>query len=168
MAAGATYEPIATATATGSQSEILFTGISQAYTDLVIVVQATESGADGLIMGVGNGSIDTGTNYSFTVLRGNGSAASSYRVPNYDAAQIGMVNSTINSIIVHLQNYSNTTTYKTMLTRGNNTNWSNNQVYSSVNLWRSTSAINQINFKNGSIANHTAGSTFTLYGIAAA
>lgn len=164
----ATYEPIATATATGSQTAILFTGISQAYTDLVIVVQATESGADGMVMQVGNGSIDTGNNYSFTVLRSNDSAASSYRVANYNGAQIGVVNSTISSMIVHLQNYSNTNTYKTMLTRCSNTTWTNNNVYTSVNLWRSTSAINQIQFTNGSNANHGAGSTFTIYGIKAA
>ena len=167
MAAGSTYTPIATATATGSQTEILFTGISQAYTDLVIVVQATESGADGLDMKVGNGSIDTGNNYSFTVLRSY-DPSPSYRVANYNAAQIGVVNSTIGTIIVHLQNYSNTTTYKTMLTRDSNTTWTRNEVCSSVILWRSTSAINQINFKNGSVVNHGAGSTFTLYGILAA
>jgi hypothetical protein len=161
-----TYEPIATITASGSQSEVLFTSIPQTYTDLVVVIQATESGADGLDMRVGNGSIDTGNNYSFTILRGSGSAASSYRVSNYNAAQVGLVNSTIGTIVVNIQNYSNTNTYKTILTRCSNTNWTNNQTYTSVNLWRSTSAINQINFKNGSIANHGAGSTFTLYGIA--
>lgn len=163
-----TYELVATATATGSQSEIIFTGISQIYTDLIVVVQATESGADGLDMRVGNNTIDTGNNYSFTVLRGSGSAASSYLVSNYNAAQIGVVNSTISSIIVNIQNYSNTTTYKNFLTRCNNTGWGNNQVYCSMNLWRSTAAINQINFKNGSVANHGAGSTFTIYGVKAA
>ncbi len=162
----ATYEVIATATATGSQSEILFTSISQDYTDLLIVVQATESGADGMDMGLGNGSIDTGSNYSFTVLRGNGSSASSYRVSNYTAAEIGVVNSTIGTMIVNLQNYSNTTTYKTWISRSNNTAWP--QVDSHVGTWRNTSAINRINFKNGSVANHGAGSTFTLYGIKAA
>lgn len=157
-----TYEPIATATATGSQSEILFTGISQAYTDLVIVVSAAESGSDGMDMRVGNGSIDTGNNYSFTALRGNGSAASSYRVSNYSAMELGTVNTTLNVDVAHIFNYSNTTTYKSYLARCNNTTAF---TQARVGVWRNTAAINQINFKNGSNVNHTAGSTFTLYGI---
>ena len=159
-----TYEPIATATASGSTSEILFTGISQAYTDLVIIVSAAESGSDGMDMRVGNGSIDTGNNYSFTVLRGNGSAASSYRVSNYSAMELGQVNTTLNVQVAHLFNYSNTTTYKSYLARGNNTTAF---AEARVGVWRNTAAINQINFKNGSTVNHTAGSTFTLYGIKA-
>jgi len=160
-----TYEPIATATASGSQSEILFTNISQSYTDLVVVVQATESGSDGMDMRVGNGSIDSGNNYSFTVLRGQSGSASSYRVTNYSAMEIGQVNTTQSIHIAHILNYSNTTTYKTFLARENNVDV---RVAGRVGLWRSTSAINQINFKNGSNVNHTAGSTFTLYGIKSA
>lgn len=163
----ATYEPIATATATGSQTEILFTGISQDYTDLIVVVQATESLSDGMDMGLGNGSIDTGNNYSFTVLRSR-SAAPAYRVSNYYAAQIGNVNPTISTFIVQIQNYSNTTTFKSYLSRSSNTGWTDNQVMLFAGLWRSTAAINTINFKNGSVQNHGAGSTFTIYGIKAA
>jgi hypothetical protein len=159
-----TYDSIATATASGSQLEILFTGISQVYTDLIIVISATESGSDGMDLRVGNGSIDSGNNYSFTWLRGNGSAASSYRVNNYSAMEIGNVNSTTSNFIVEIFNYSNTTTYKSYISRSNNTS---NFVAAISGTWRSTSAINQISFKNGGGVNHGAGSTFTLYGIKA-
>ena len=158
-----TYTPIATATATGSQSEILFTNISQAYTDLVVVVQATESGSDGMDMRVGgSGGIDAGNNYSFTVLRGQSGSASSYRVSDYSSVELGQVNSTQNILIAHVMNYSNTTTYKTVIGRENNADV---RVAARVSVWRNTSAITQLSFKNGSYVNHTAGSTFSLYGI---
>ena len=59
--------------------------------------------------------------------------------------------------ITHFMNYSNTTTYKTLLTRANN---ANNGVNAEVNLWRSTAAITSI-----SINSLKAGTTFNLYGI---
>ena len=63
--------------------------------------------------------------------------------------------------IINIQNYSNTTTYKTALVRYNN---GGVIVEGIVNLWRNTAAITQIDFGNSS-ANYLAGSTFTLYGI---
>jgi hypothetical protein len=67
-------------------------------------------------------------------------------------------------VITHFNNYSNATTYKTILSRGNNAS-SSVTAYSA--LWRSTSAINEIKVFTLS-GNLRAGSTFTLYGIAAA
>jgi hypothetical protein len=65
--------------------------------------------------------------------------------------------------ITHFMNYSNTTTYKTALTRSN----SPYGTEAAVNLWRNTSAITSITlFIQSSTLN--AGTTFTLYGIAAA
>jgi hypothetical protein len=64
-------------------------------------------------------------------------------------------------------NYSNTTTYKTALNRSNQ---AAGGVDATVGLWRSTAAIDTIRFyanTNGS-QNFLTGSTFTLYGIAAA
>lgn len=68
----ATYEPIATTTASGSSSSITFSSISSAYTDLVLVANASvTSGSDTAILRF-NG--DTGSNYSRTFLSGNGSS----------------------------------------------------------------------------------------------
>jgi hypothetical protein len=61
-------------------------------------------------------------------------------------------------------NYSNATTYKTMLSRANN---GAAGVDAIANLWRSTAAISSITVKITG-GNMKAGSTFTLYGIAAA
>jgi hypothetical protein len=65
--------------------------------------------------------------------------------------------------IINIQNYSNSTTYKTVLARSNNAATGTD---ATVALWRSTSAITSIDYylNSGSWAT---GSTFTLYGIKA-
>ena len=63
------------------------------------------------------------------------------------------------------QNYSNSTTYKTVLSQGGN---SDNYVFEWINLWRSTAAITSMELKVDDASNFASGSTFTLYGIAAA
>jgi hypothetical protein len=67
-------------------------------------------------------------------------------------------------MIMQLQNYSNATTFKTILVRNSP---AANAVSALVNLYRSTSAITSIKFYTTS-GNLNTGSTFTLYGIAAA
>jgi len=62
-------------------------------------------------------------------------------------------------------NYANTTTYKTSLTRGNIATVA---TLATVGMWRSTSAITSIKIERDGSNLLAAGSTFTLYGIAAA
>jgi hypothetical protein len=164
----ATYENIATTTLGSNQASVDFTGISGAFTDLVLVLNGgLSTNSQSFRFQVGAGSIDTGSNYSYTYVAGNGSAASSSRQSNvtgfnaYHAA--GQSDSAIkNNVILHFQNYSNTTTNKTVILRGN----SDLETAATVALWRSTSAINQIRILTTS-GNLVSGSTFTLYGIKA-
>ena len=67
--------------------------------------------------------------------------------------------------IMNFMNYSNTTTYKTILTRHSGVVSAN--VQARATLWRSTAAISTIYLWNeaGAIYNFNPGSTFTLYGI---
>jgi len=169
MAAGSTYTPIATTTLGSAAASYTFTGISQSYTDLVLVVNGATAAGSNLNLRVGNGSIDSGSNYSYTLINGNGSSATSTRYSNQ--AQIQPSNedaywdSTFSGLmVINFQNYSNTTTYKTILSRANKASLG---VAATVGLWRSTSAINQI-FFGGSSQNLSAGTTLTLYGIQAA
>jgi hypothetical protein len=56
---------IATTTLGSSTATITFSSISSAYTDLVLVTQNYMNGSQAnLFIQVGNGSIDTGANYS--------------------------------------------------------------------------------------------------------
>jgi len=61
-------------------------------------------------------------------------------------------------------NYANSTTNKTVLSRGNNTG---NHTIAYVGLWRSTAAITSM-LLGTTGSTWMAGSTFTLYGIKAA
>jgi hypothetical protein len=163
MAAGSTYTPIATTTLGSAAASYTFSSIPSTYTDLVIVVQGAQSGGSGDFIGLQyNG--DTGTNYSNTYMLGNGSAASSGRASTYTNARFGAFYSDQDTAIVNIQNYSNITTYKTALGRSNS---AGNNTIAMVNLWRSTAAITSVKVLIEA-NNFASGSTFTLYGIAAA
>jgi len=161
MAAGATYEPIATQTASGSTTSISFTSIPSTYTDLIVVIRVLGSAAD-FDLRINN---DSGSNYSVTRIYGDGSSAASNRATSQTAIQmtLGGANPGVN--ILQFNNYSNTTTNKTMLQR---LNIPGGYVGAFVGLYRSTSAINRLDFIAQSGNNIQANSTYTLYGIAAA
>jgi hypothetical protein len=157
-----TYTPIATQTLGSAAASVTFSSIPQGYTDLVLIVNGGQSVA------TANGGLqfngDTGSNYSTTYLRGNGTSATSTRASNETLTRIdglGWPTSNNANSIVQIQNYSNTTTYKTVLTRYNAAVYGTEAI---VGLWRSTSAINQIVVKSEAY-NWTSGSTFSLYGI---
>lgn len=169
-----TYEPIATTTLGSNGGPVTFSSISQSYTDLRLVIQCGIVD-NGFLIGVrvGNGSVDTGTNYSWTYMEGNGSSAYSARKSNMSLGALsnGLPNNTLNNIMtIDFQDYSNTTTNKTWISRAGNGASASTAV---VNLWRSTSAINIISIAesgdggSGSFnyGNMLANSIFTLYGI---
>jgi hypothetical protein len=112
---------------------------------------------------------DTASNYSTTDLWGDGSSASSGRTSSATFMRImgrgtGVANNLNNNGITQISNYSNSTTYKTMLSRSNAAAYG---VAATVGLWRSTSAITSLTITSES-GNLQVGSTFTLYGIKAA
>ena len=160
----ATYENIATTTLTGTATEVNFTSINSAYTDLILVVDYDTSAT--ILAGLSlRFNSDSGSNYSFTYLQGTGSAAQSGRSSNAAQMEMGYQAATGRSnLIIQIQNYSNTTTNKTAISRHNNPS---SVVQSYVGLWRNTAAINAIRVACGS-SSFATGSTFTLYGIKAA
>jgi hypothetical protein len=160
-----TYEPIATQTLGSSAANVTFSSISGAYTDLMLVTSNGSTTATNTYVRF-NG--DSGSNYSFTQLTGTGSSAISNRSSNQTAIRVdnyaSAATSITNAYIIQLQNYSNATTFKTVLTR---TNEAGTGVDATVGLWRNTAAITSILYYPG-VGNWIAGSTFTLYGIKAA
>jgi hypothetical protein len=164
MPAGSTYSTIATQTLGSAQSTVDFTSITGSYTDLVLVCDFQLSSAGGNA----NIKFNSATgNMSQTYLYGNGSSALSGRFNTYSVLYFGggggSANTSVNAII-NIQNYSNTNVFKSFLVRYNDTT---EATVANVGLWRSTSAITAINLATQA-GNFTAGSTFTLYGIAAA
>ena len=170
MAAGSTYTPIATTTVSGtSTATVTFSSIAGTYTDLVLVASGTLIGStQNLEMRLNS---DSGTNFSRTTLSGTGSAANSGRTTSASQIRLDVYGywgtTSPTTTIVQFMNYSNATTYKTFLARANN---AGTGVDAEVGLWRSTSAITQIDLYPtvGTTEKFAAGSTFTLYGIAAA
>jgi hypothetical protein len=161
-----TYEPIATTTLGSNQANIDFTSIPATYTDLKIIFNGALATQDALSLQFNS---DTGNNYSYTRLQGNGSAAGSTRESNIPIAKVALIYSTSitspDNAIIDVLNYANTTTYKTTISRGNS---ASAFVSSYVSLWRSTSAITSIRVRVDSGSNILTGSTATLYGIKAA
>jgi hypothetical protein len=162
MAAGPTYEPIATTKLTSAASSVTFSSLGS-YTDLRIVIAAGNASGVSAV-GVRYNS-DSGSNYSWTRLYGDGSTATSNR--NSDTgAYFGIIGTSIAEVFtIDLMNYCNTNIYKTAISR---TNDAANYVGAYVNLWRNTAAITSLTFLNSNGGNFLTDSTFTLYGIAAA
>lgn len=167
MPATNTYDAIQSYTLTSATNTVTFGSIPQTYTDLVLILNLGSTPSAQLTRLRFNG--DTGTNYSDTKLRGNGTTAYSTRISNdsnatlnefaYASTTLGKCN-----IIVNFMNYSNTTTYKTFLFRANNADLGTEL---GAGLWRSTAAISAIEVSNPG-NNFLSGSTFSLYGIKAA
>ena len=175
MPAGRTYTPIARTTLGSDSATVTFSNISGSYTDLVLVVTGALSSANWVPTLQFNS--DTGTNYSTTLLEGSGSSAVPERLSNkvemFPGYSYGAWGTTLNAnnIIWNIQNYANTTIYKTVLARNNSNDSTNSYpgTVASVSLWRSTAAISTIVVKvGGAGANLKSGSTFILYGIASA
>jgi hypothetical protein len=162
-----TYEPIATTTGTGSSGTISFTSIPATYTDLVMVFEG--AGASGGTAGLAftiNGVV-SGTLYSDTRLQGNGTAASSSRNSSQNSGNFGYISSSNRSMsILNIMNYSNTTTFKTTISRSFTQDATDGRVGSYVTLYRDTAAVNRLDII--ATPNFTTTSTFTLYGIKAA
>jgi hypothetical protein len=160
-----TYTPIATQTLASAAASVTFSSIPQGYTDLVLVCTYFKSASNTLGIQV-NG--DTTTKYSQTTLFGNGTTSYSLRESTsetwYPMDGSSLSTSNPNMYIANFQNYSNTTTYKTMISTGG---VASNASGADVALWRSTSAINSITINTRGFGNIDANSTFTLYGIQA-
>ena len=162
-----TYEKIASQTLGSSASSVTFSSIPGTYTDLRLVMnyRANASIAGSSIQFNG----DTGSNYSETYLRGNGSSASSSRFTNNSYMNVGWQGWATTTIpqfcTVDIFSYAGST-YKTALGEDNADRNGAGEVVRFVGLWRSTSAITSIVVnENAGGGNYAAGSTFTLYGI---
>jgi hypothetical protein len=168
MAAGSTYTPLATTTISGTPASYTFSSISGSYTDLVLIGWVAPTLSTGTsLMGLQVNGATSG--FSTTGVIGTGSAAQSSRNTSSSVmTAMGLNNGSgtgnIN-FIANFMNYSNSSTYKTIVVRGNN---ADAQTEATVSLWQSTAAITSILIKNTGGVNLTNGSTFTLYGIQAA
>jgi len=163
----ATYEPIATQTLGSAATTVTFSSIPGTYTDLRIVAVSQSSTSNGARIKFNS---DSGTNYSYTYLRGDGTNATSSNSSNDSNPYFwipleGSSRYSFNTIDIF--SYAGST-YKTSLVSDNGDNNGAGSVWRMVSLWRNTSAITSIDLSTVSSSDFLTGSTFTLYGVKSA
>jgi hypothetical protein len=158
-----TYEKIASTTLGSATNTVTFASVASTYTDIRLIYTGSNSANGSAYIQVGNGSVDSGNNYSFTYLYANGSAVSSGRSLNTNSVFLADINTGGSMVDVNIFSYAGST-FKPILGNGSDAAIDSNQ---SVGLWRNTAAVDYISiFSTG--GNFTVGSMFTLYGIKAA
>ena len=160
------FESIATATGTGSSPTISFTSIPGTYQHLQLRIIASRTSGTDFQYYIGYNS-DTGSNYAYHILRGNGSTASSSGSSSSAPTLIARANTATNNVspaIIDIHDYASTS--KTKVARSFN-GWDNNgtgDICLISNLWNSTSAITSIQITIAS-DNWSTSSVFALYGV---
>ena len=158
-----TYEKIQSTTLGSPTSSITFSSITSAYTDLRLVLVAKDTTGDYPYLRLNS---DSGSNYSLTRLQGDGASATSSRQTNQTEAFLinGSLTTTI-PVLIELDFFSYAgSTFKTFLNSYSGDYNGSGYAIRMVHLWRSTSAINNINIFVSS-GNFATGTTATLYGI---
>ena len=155
---------IATTTLGSAASSITFSSIPSTYTDLRLVfVFAGNAAVNPRVRFNG----DTASNYSQTAIMGDGSSAQSTRGTSqaliYTTIYNGLASGVPGLFTMDVLSYKGST-FKTALLTGSTDSNGSGQVERDVALWRSTSAITQIDLISGS-STFNAGTTATLYGI---
>lgn len=151
-------EYIAGTTITSSTATASFSNIPGTYTDLIIAgTLVAVAGNVGLRVRFNS---DSGTNYSSTLLYGNGTSALSIRESTaasaYGAGTIGSAN---NPVFFHVFSYANTSVNKTLIGYDLASDYTAGCV---VGLWRSTAAITTVTIALGASFPNTNISTATL------
>lgn len=159
------FESIATFTVgAGGQSTINFTSIPTTYKHLQLRTNYVCSTSPGTIRyRMGNGSLDTGTNYSTHTMSNQSVWVSA---PDGDVAY-PMLDSQVTypwSAIYDFTDYANTNKYKTVRVFTGGDNNGGGVVGMSSSMWRSFSAITNISIYTQS-GNFSEGSKFSLYGV---
>ena len=165
------FESIATATGTGSSGTITFSSIPSTYQHLQIRILGRTSSTSraGLI----RFNSDTGSNYAYHELTGNGSTAgasggaSATEFTGVWVASSSEATNVHGVSIIDIHDYASTTKNKTTRAfsgMNNNGTATTERIYLFSGLWINTNAINSISIVAGS-GNWTTSSTFALYGI---
>jgi len=166
QAAGNSYESIATLSGTGSSGTIAFTSIPSTYKHLQIRASYQCSTTDNPYIRVGGGSIDTGANYSWHHLYGDGSSALSNANGGSSFTYFGYSQNTTNpnAVIIDILDYASTSKNKTFRILAGQDNNGDGEVALWSGSWsNSSTAIGSISLLTS--GNFSTASRFALYGI---
>lgn len=166
MAAGATYEPIATQTLGSNATTITFSSIGSGYTDLRLSLVGSVTSVSTQYYLRFNG-VSSGFPYSGTYIGGDGSSASSTRYTNSNEIPINGINTggttTPHFFLVDVFSYAGSTKKTCLIEISHDRNGSG-YVERAVGLWNSTAAITSVTITVNT-GNMATGTTATLYGI---
>jgi hypothetical protein len=163
-----TYEPIATTTVSGNVGSITFSSVPATYTDIRVVFSGR---GDNYMMLRFNS--DASTNYSYTVLQGDGGTNTSSRGTNQtemltSAAGLGLGSAQPVLCTMDIFAYAGST-FKTVLSTGTEAYSAGGFQNRSTGVWRSTAAITTIQlYAGGAGQSFNNGAVATIYGIKAA
>jgi hypothetical protein len=156
-----TYTPLATVTLGAAASSVTFSSIPATYRDLILVVNGTrssDSGDGGLLRFNG----DSGSNYSYVFMLGNGSSTISA-----SASYTGIIGPALftgqGMAIAQIMDYSATDKHKTVVVRRDT---SNVHAFASAERWANTAAITSMVI-GPSTGTYNSGTTFNLFGVIA-
>jgi hypothetical protein len=159
-----TYTPLANITLGSAAAIVTFGSIPATYRDLICIV--TAKGSVSLQSRITLNS-DTGSNYNYQRMSGNGSAGSAVSAVNqirgFLSAQSGPTSFDITQISINIMDYSATDKHKTIISRADASALA---AEAFVNRWASTAAVTSVEIRT-STGNWAAGSTFALYGVIA-
>ena len=156
------------------------TSIPSSYDHLLIVASirsSKSSNSDKVGLQMGNGSLDTGTNYSETMLQASTATPSSGRATAFDDIEFIYVSAdsttadTFGTVKIWIPHYANTANYKQAIctSTAENASTTDGAWYLTVTagLWQSTSAVDAVGIKEtgDDLMEY---STFTLYGVTGA
>lgn len=162
-----TYDSISSQTLGSNQSAITLSSIPQTFTDLVLVCWGWGATGGGSIKIRPNN--DGSTLYNTTYQYSDGSTITPGQTGDTaEGLYMGRLlqsSSDMGGGYIHIFDYANTTTHKTMI----GTNFASAPInWLSVGMWRSTAAISSLNLRVESGSDFASGFTVALYGIKAA
>lgn len=154
-----TVATLASTTILANEASVTFSSIPQQYSDLILIAECAHATANNNLILRFNG--DSGNNYNYAYLMGNGSTVSTGREFNTNTGFVGGVPTSRAFNKIDIYAYSSSSKLKMMMAQSGGAGW-NATVWAT--LWNSTSPITSVQFLPQS-GNFLAGSKFTLTGV---
>lgn len=169
-----TFTKIASVTVgAGGAASMDFTSIPATYTDLCVKLSARQSGTSGTMNIQVNG--DSGSNYSYRTLFGNGSSTGSQNAsgttfinPGSNAGNVNWnttTSNTFNNFEIYIPNYTGSNNKSVSIDSVVENNATVGYSLLEVGLWSSSASITRVTFIPAGIETFVQYSTATLYGI---
>jgi hypothetical protein len=154
--------PLATTTLTSNAYSVTFSSISGSYRDLLILLSGSATDYEYVILQFNS---DTGSNYTFTNMIGDGNGVYG-GAATINGARVGRLSTTANvrgNLQAHIMDYSSTDKNTTTLARGNSPD---EMTMGIASRWANSAAITSVTVTlYGGTALFETGTTISLFGV---